>query len=218
MLEIDAEKEIHSFVHKAAAGKTKPPMRTSTRQSSIATTTSSAPAPASTGGSASIPPPSLSPSVQSPPDDDASEHNSVPPEPKTESKLRRLGTMFGGRRRQSMHAGFGPLSPQKAPSFGRLGTSHSQNSQVSPKSSATNLHQDHSRLSSLAETLHTPKLADADSFLPKSAASHKNTNGVTLHDAPVDTPTVAPTGSGVNNTHETDVSDVLLLPGPLLSY
>ncbi|KAH7146320.1 Muniscin C-terminal mu homology domain-containing protein [Dactylonectria macrodidyma] len=215
MLEIDTEKEIHSFVHKATAGKTKLPTRTSTRQSSIAATTSSAPAPPSTGGSASIPPPS----VQAPPEDDVSEHNSVPTEPKTESKLRRLGTMFGGRRRQSIHAGFGQLSPQKAPSFGRLGTSHSQNSRgVSPRSSATNLHQDHSRLSSLAETPDTPKLADADSFPPKSAASHENTNGVTLHDAPMDTPAVAPTASGVNGTHEKDLSDVPPPPGPPPSH
>lgn len=80
LLEIDTEREIHSFVNKATAGKTRLPTRTSTRQSSIAGTTSSAPAPPSTGGSASIPPPSVQTPV--PPEDDASEHNSVPPEPK----------------------------------------------------------------------------------------------------------------------------------------
>jgi hypothetical protein len=80
LLEIDTEREIHSFVNKATAGKTRLPTRTSTRQSSIAGTTSSAPAPPSTGGSASIPPPSVQTPV--PIEDDASEHNSVPPEPK----------------------------------------------------------------------------------------------------------------------------------------
>ncbi|KAH6971589.1 Muniscin C-terminal mu homology domain-containing protein [Ilyonectria sp. MPI-CAGE-AT-0026] len=213
MLEIDTEKEIQTFVHKATAGKTRLPTRTSTRQSSVAGTTSSAPAPPSTAGSASIQPPSVPPSIQAP-DDDVSEHNSVPAEPKPESKLRRLGTMFGGRRRQSMHGGFGQLSPQKAPTFGRLGTSHSHHSHgVSPRSSSTNL-QEHNRLSSLAETPDTPRLADSDSFPPHSAASHENTNGVTLHDAPMEMSTLVPTTSGVNGNHEKDVSDVPPPPGP----
>ncbi|KAF7549721.1 hypothetical protein G7Z17_g6198 [Cylindrodendrum hubeiense] len=81
MLEIDTEREIHSFVNKATAGKTRlpaAPTRTSTRQSSISGTVSSAPAPPSTAGSVSIHPPS----IQAPPDDDVSEHNSVPIEAK----------------------------------------------------------------------------------------------------------------------------------------
>ncbi|KAF7549714.1 hypothetical protein G7Z17_g6197 [Cylindrodendrum hubeiense] len=123
--------------------------------------------------------------------------------------------MFGGRRRQSMHGGFGQLSPQKAPTFGRLGTSHSHHSRgVSPRGSATNLQQEHNRLSSLVETPDTPKIPDDDSFPPKSAASHENTNGVTLHDAPMDMPALIPTTSGVNGTHEKDVSDVPPPPGP----
>ncbi|KAK7420508.1 Suppressor of Profilin deletion [Neonectria punicea] len=239
MLEIDTDKEVHSFVHKATAGKAKLPTRTSTRQSSITGTTSTAPAPPSTGGSTNIPPsiqapstqapstqaPSIqSPSIQSPSvqghaDDDAvSEHNSVPTEVKPESKLRRLGTMFGGRRRQSMHAGFGQLSPQKAPTFGRLGTSHSQQGRgVSPRSSATNLHQDHSRLSSLAETP-DPRSAETDSFPPNSAASHENTNGVTLHDAPIEMAGIASTASTVNGTHDKDLADVPPPPGPPPSH
>lgn len=67
-----------------------------------------------------------------------------------ESKLRRLGTMFGGRRRQSVHAGFGSLSPQKTPgpTFGRLGSSHGRG--VSPMTSSSNLHENN-RLSILPE-------------------------------------------------------------------
>ncbi|KAI5464976.1 Muniscin C-terminal mu homology domain-containing protein [Mariannaea sp. PMI_226] len=217
LLEIDTEKEIQSFANKVTAGKAKPPTRTSTRQSSIAGTTSSLPPPPSTGGSASIPPPS----VQSPAlphvEDDASEHNSVPTEPKPESKLRRLGTMFGGRRRQSMHAGFGQLSPQKAPTFNRLGTSHSGRGGVSPKPSTTNL-QDHGRLDSLVETPDVPPPANFDSQPPKSSASLENANGVTLHDPPMEL-TAPPTSSGtVNGHHEPDVSDVPPPPGPPPSH
>jgi hypothetical protein len=72
---------------------------------------------------------------------------------KTESKLRRLGTMFGGRRRQSMHGGISSMSPQKSSSgFGRIGSSHGRG--VSPRASSSNLHE--SRLTSLAEAPDLP--------------------------------------------------------------
>ena len=130
--------------------------------------------------------------------------------------------MFGGRRRQSVHAGFGgfgQLSPQKGPpTFGRLGSSHGHNRPgISPRASATNLHSS-TGLSSLPET---PNLSqrEPESFAPKSEPSHENTNGFkqeeNLLDAPI--PPVQPSNT-VNGTHEVDVSDVPPPPGPPPSH
>ncbi|KAI8715164.1 MHD domain-containing protein [Fusarium sp. LHS14.1] len=225
MLEIDTDKEIQSFVARATQGRAKLPTRTSTRQSSIVGTTPSTPVPPSTAGSTNAP----TPSVQAPPtpaaasstapDDDVSENNSVPQEPKPGGKLRRLGTMFGGRRRQSMHAGFGQLSPQKGgPSFGRLGTSHSHHDRgVSPRGSSTNL-QEHHRLSSLAEAPDVPKLpANIDQPPKPESTPHENTNGVSHNEGLMDSPIPHPT-AGVNGNHEPDLSDVQPPPGPPPSH
>ncbi|KAM5345082.1 hypothetical protein ACJ41O_010944 [Fusarium nematophilum] len=223
MLEIDTEKEIQSFVHRATAGKTRLPTRTSTRQSSVAgTTTPSTPVPPSTAGSTTAPTPSVQapPPPPPPPEDDVSEHNSVPPEPKPGGKLRRLGTMFGGRRRQSMHAGFGQLSPGKGgPSFGRLGTSHSAHDRgVSPRGSSTNL-QEHHRLSSLAESPDAPKPANTESQPPKpEPTTHENTNGVSHNEGLIDSPIPHTTAGTVNGNHEPDLSDVQPPPGPPPSH
>ncbi|CAM1503219.1 Fc.00g079950.m01.CDS01 [Cosmosporella sp. VM-42] len=237
MLEIETEREIQSFVHRATAGKTRlpPPTRSSTRQSSIAGTTGSTPAPPSTADTARTgtggtightntnlepPTPSIHTPVHIPHEDESSEHGSFPPEPKPESKLRRLGTMFGGRRRQSIHGGFGQLSPQKAlPTFGRLGSSHSQTRGVSPRASATNLH-DSNRLSSLVETPDTPQSV-SEPFSPTTAPSHENTNGVNQNEGLLDTPVPVAAPSGTvngNGTHEPDVSDVPPPPGPPPSH
>ncbi|POR32583.1 Suppressor [Tolypocladium paradoxum] len=216
MLEISTEKEIRDFAQRTTLGKPPVPTRTSTRRSSMA----AGPPPGSSAG----PPPPLptagtnnttssglptTANPQAPADDDASEHYSVPPEVKPESKLRRLGTMFGGRRRQSVHAGFGPLSPQKGgTTFGRLGSSHGRG--VSPRASSTNLHQDSTRLSSLAETPDQPM---QDVITTKSTKpSHEGTNGVAANDTLVDTS--APAAGGVNGAHGADVSDVPPPPGP----
>ncbi|KAL6883131.1 Muniscin C-terminal mu homology domain-containing protein [Trichoderma longibrachiatum] len=137
MLEISTEREVQAFVQKVTAGKAQLPPRTATRRSAVSQNSGSVP---------STPNP-----TQPPPDDDVSEHNSLPNnEGKPESKLRRLGTMFGGRRRQSVHAGFGSLSPQKAQgaTFGRLGSSHGRG--ASPMGSSSNLHESN-RLSILPE-------------------------------------------------------------------
>ncbi|KKP06411.1 hypothetical protein THAR02_01462 [Trichoderma harzianum] len=144
MLEISTEREVQSFVQKVTAGKAQlPPSRTATRRSTTHMSQNSA---------ASQPSVPSTPNTSQPPqEDDASEHNSVlNSEAKPESKLRRLGTMFGGRRRQSVHAGFGSLSPQKTPgpTFGRLGSSHGRG--VSPMTSSSNLHENN-RLSILPE-------------------------------------------------------------------
>ncbi|KAF5722098.1 FCH domain-containing protein [Fusarium mundagurra] len=227
MLEIDTEKEIQSFVHRATAGKAKLPTRTSTRQSSFAGTTPSTPVPPSTADSTNLPAQSAHTSSPAPVpapasshagDDDISEHNSVPQE-KPGGKLRRLGTMFGGRRRQSMHAGFGQLSPGKlGPSFGRMGTSHSQNDRgVSPRGSSNNL-AEHHRLSSLAETPDVPKLPNNETDSPRPDASHENTNGVSHNGNLLDSPIPQTTGGTVNGNHEPDLSDVQPPPGPPPSH
>ncbi|EHK20694.1 uncharacterized protein TRIVIDRAFT_49781 [Trichoderma virens Gv29-8] len=143
MLEISTEREVQSFVQKVTAGKAQLPSRTTTRRSTTHMSQNSATSQPSV--------PTTPNTSQPPPDDDASEHNSVlNSEAKPESKLRRLGTMFGGRRRQSVHAGFGSLSPQKAPgtTFGRLGSSHGRG--VSPMTSSSNLNESN-RLSILPE-------------------------------------------------------------------
>ncbi|KAJ4012044.1 Suppressor of Profilin deletion [Fusarium irregulare] len=228
MLEIDTEKEIQSFVHRATAGKAKLPTRNSTRQSSFAGntpagTTPSTPVPPSTADSTNLPAPSAhtaSPAPVTAPtsshaDDDISE-TSTPTE-KPGGKLRRLGTMFGGRRRQSMHAGFGQLSPGKlGPSFGRLGTSHSQNDRgPSPRASSNNL-QEHQRLSSLAETPDMPRAPDSENDTPKPE-SHENTNGVSHNGNLLDSP-IPQSAGGVNGNHELDLSNVQPPPGPPPSH
>ncbi|KOS20463.1 Suppressor of profilin deletion-like protein [Escovopsis weberi] len=151
MLEVNTESEVHGFVQKVTQGKAQPSLRGGTRRSSTLGTQNSA----SAHGSAPTTP---NPASQQVNEDDASEHNSLPIEGKPESKLRRLGTMFGGRRRQSMHTGFGQFQPQKSsgPTFGRLGSSHGLNSSqaaarvLSPRSSSSNLNEAN-RLSILAE-------------------------------------------------------------------
>lgn len=135
-----------------------------------------------------------------------------------ESKLRRLGTMFGGRRRQSIHGGFGQLSPQKAPSFGRLGSSHGAQRGVSPRASATNL-QDSQRLSSLAETPDTTQ-REPEPFSPKTTEPpHETTNGIRQNESLLDSPApVVQPPSNVNGTREPDLSDVKPPPGPPPSH
>lgn len=221
MLEISTEKEIHDFAQRATAGKPPAPSWSATRRASMAIPpaagllTSGPPPPLPTGAtisttSSGLP---LAASSQALPDDDASEHNSAPVEAKPESKLRRLGTMFGGRRRQSMHVSFGQLAPQKTgPSaFGRLGSSHGRG--PSPRPSTGNLRQDAARLSSLAETPDQPR-RDA-SAAGESQPSHEGTNGVdAAHEKPVDDAAAAAFAGGVNNTHGPDLSDVPPPPGP----
>jgi hypothetical protein len=224
MLEINTEKEIESFVHRATAGKAKLPTRNSTRQSSFAGTTPSTPVPPSTADSTNLPaqsahtasPAPVTAPTSSHADDDMSE-TSMPQE-KPGGKLRRLGTMFGGRRRQSMHAGFGQLSPGKlGPSFGRLGTSHSQNDRgPSPRASSNNL-QEHQRLSSLAETPDMPRVPDGENDTPKPDA-HENTNGTSHNENLMDSPIPQSAGGTVNGNHEIDLSNVQPPPGPPPSH
>lgn len=130
--------------------------------------------------------------------------------PITESKLRRLGTILGGRRRQSVHGGFGQLSPSQkgsGPGFGRLGSSQGRG--VSPRASASNLHES-SRLSSLAEDT-----TSSPAPRPKTGgdAPNQGANGVAGNGSLLDSQTPQlPALSGMNGNRE--LSDVSPPPGP----
>jgi F-BAR domain only protein len=99
-----------------------------------------------------------------------------------------------GRRRQSIHGGFGPISPQKSTGgvFGRLGSSHGHRS-VSPRASANDLRRASSQqLPSLAETPDSPKLDEQN----EKRASHEGANGIKPEegDAPPAAATPEPAG------------------------
>ncbi|KAJ2894463.1 Cytoskeletal protein syp1 [Zalerion maritima] len=178
ILEVITEKEIQDFSQQTISGKPKLERRTGSARPSI-------------GGSSSLAPPS---SVAE--DDHHSENSGRIDAPhtgmflrlcddvtdvltKTESKLRRLGTMLG-RRRQSIHGGFGQLSPQRGHAA-RLGSSHG--SRVSPRASSNNLTESANRLSSLVEQPNSP-----DTAVPPSATRDQHpegTNGVG-HDSTTD--------------------------------
>ncbi|RFU77034.1 fes cip4 domain-containing, partial [Trichoderma arundinaceum] len=203
MLEISTEREVQGFVQKVTAGKAPlPPSRaTTTRRSTTHMSQNSASGPSA--------PSTPNPASQPPPEDDVSEHNSLPNnEAKPESKLRRLGTMFGGRRRQSVHAGFGSLSPQKAAgaTFGRLGSSHGR--AVSPMTSSSNLHENN-RLSILPEMPDAARRPQSSSDAmhreregEPSVNGNGNTNGLGAGESLLDTPApeLQPSGA-VNGNH-----------------
>ncbi|OAA58696.1 Fes/CIP4 domain-containing protein [Cordyceps fumosorosea ARSEF 2679] len=151
-IEIETESEIRGFVQGTIGDRPLAPTRSSTRRSSVgvgANNASQAPGtPAAVSRENTMnnnitPTPSVPQSV---PEEDSFDQS---PAPQKESKLRRLGTILGGRRRQSVHGGFGQLGSQKggATNFGRLGSSGRG---ISPRASASNLNES-TRLSSLAE-------------------------------------------------------------------
>ncbi|KAK4098333.1 hypothetical protein N658DRAFT_518092 [Parathielavia hyrcaniae] len=156
MLEVNTSQEIKNFVQRATAGKPKVERRSTTRQSTPVTPTAAAPS--ITG-------------------DDVSEHSGhreYPPE----SKLRsRIGTMLG-RRRQSVHAGFGQLgSPPKGLGFSRgLSSSHSQT--LSPRASSNNLSDSQNRLPSVVESPTAEHTRDSTAENEQPKRSHEGTNGV----------------------------------------
>ncbi|OLN95841.1 Cytoskeletal protein syp1 [Colletotrichum chlorophyti] len=204
MLEISTEQEIASFKERVLAGRPRLEKRVTTSRQSSGVPTSQTLAP---------PPPP--PSSLGHHDDDTSDHSGLA-EGKTESKLRsRIGTMLG-RRRQSVHGGFGPISPQKgggAPSFGRgLSSSHSSTHVrpgLSPRASSNNLAETNNRLSALAETPDSPRP-------PQSAGTdrplHEGTNG--FGEGSSDAARLGSSAGTVNGTHDADVADVAPPPGP----
>ncbi|KAK3318997.1 Muniscin C-terminal mu homology domain-containing protein [Apodospora peruviana] len=162
MLEVNTAQEIQNFAQRTTAGKPKLERKSTTRQNSVV------------GGTPSLAPPSISGH-----DDDVSDHSGHK-EGQPESRLRsRIGTMLG-RRRQSIHGGFGPLAPPKGlGSFSRnLGSSHGQT--LSPRASSHNLTDSQNRLSSLAESPTTERPGTGVGNT-EGKSSHEGTNGVGGH-------------------------------------
>jgi len=174
MLEINTEQEIQTWAARMSAGRPKLERRTVTRQSSIVASSTLAPPPNPSANEDDISEPSLrnEPHQGEPaprnPDGTVSDRG-------LESRLRsRIGTMLG-RRRQSIHGGFGQLSPSKSSGpFGR-GLSSSHGRSVSPRASSQNLGDSNNRLSSLAESPDTPKPGGTTDGKGKPA--HDGTNG-----------------------------------------
>jgi len=109
-----------------------------------------------------------------------------------------------GRRRQSIHGGFNPLSPPKLGSFTRnIGSSHGQT--LSPRASSHNLTDSQNRLSSLVES---PTATGANAN-KEDTKPHEGTNGVTSGEPSQNAGPVQP--SILNGTAE----DIFDAPPPL---
>ncbi|KAI0594552.1 Fes/CIP4 domain-containing protein [Biscogniauxia sp. FL1348] len=208
LLDYSTSSEIQNFVSKVTAGRPKIEKRTTIpRQSSSSLGGTSS----SQAGQPSQP---SQPSINAPPEDDRSDH-SVSRDGPPENKLRsRIGTMLG-RRRQSVHGGFGQLSPAKGP-FGSRNTKSSHG--VSPRASSSNLGDSTNRLDPLTETPDTIEGSYRGSE-SREKTSHEGTNGVHGDGAdaapPATATTIASTGSHLNGTSiPPDVADVPPPPGP----
>jgi len=213
LLDYSTASEISHFANRTTAGKPKLEKRaTSMRQDSTAgSTTASNPAPsiAASANNESLAPSNTTPSMAAPAptppavsmEDDRSEH-SIPREaPPTENKLRsRIGTMLG-RRRQSVHGGFGQLSPSKGP-FNRASKS-SHGPTVSPGASSNNLGAS-GHLGSLAESDDQDESRQSEA---RDKSSRPTTNGTGAGESGF--------GSKTNSAPaSTDLLDVPPPPGP----
>ncbi|KAK5661208.1 hypothetical protein OQA88_11099 [Cercophora sp. LCS_1] len=199
ILEVNTEQEIQGFAQRTTSGKPKVERKPITRQSSVVTASGLAP-----------------PSVAGHEDDGVSDHSGHK-EGQPESRLRsRIGTMLG-RRRQSIHGGFNPLSPPKSlGSFSRnLGSSHSQ--ALSPRASSHNLTDSQNRLSSLVESPTSPT-EPVSATRENAKPSHEGTNGISGGE-PSKKPDTSgqPTSSILNGTAE-DIFDAPPPPGPPPSH
>ncbi|KAI0442307.1 Muniscin C-terminal mu homology domain-containing protein [Xylaria telfairii] len=199
LLDYNTTTEIQHFASKATAGRPKLEKRATTARQSP-----------SAGG------PSLSsavlPTLGVPTEDDRSDY-SGPKEGPPENKLRsRIGTMLG-RRRQSIHGGFGQLSPAKGP-FGRNAkSSHG----LSPRASSSNLGDSTNRLGALVEDPDTPTNETFRTSEAGEKSSHDGTNGVgRVNSTDAVRPTTGTTTtSQVNGTSSAlDALDVPPPPGP----
>lgn len=230
LLEVQTDQEIKNFVHRTTAGRPKLEKRTtSARQSSSAAATPSLAPPSSLSGH------------RGDDDDGVSEHSGfrekdqggtcatrldprhlffllyellsdITPTPSTESKLRsRIGTMLG-RRRQSIHGGFGPLSPQKnLGSFTRnLNSSHGRG--ISPRGSSHNLAESHNRLSSLSESPTSGQPPESANHADHQQHPHEGTNGFKTGDG-TNAASQQSAGGVLNGTAE-DIFDVPPPAGP----
>ena len=185
VLEIQIEKEIQDFASKTAASGGKIAERPVTRKgsnaaASLSTENRTGDEPA-TSEPYPLPRSDTGPSTRSR-DDSFTEKGAITPDAKPRG-LRRLGTMFGGRKRQST---FGPLgqassTPQKGPpSSSRLNSSHGRG--ISPKPSSSNLYEA-SRMTSVAES--NGPVPSEDVIQTAPSGSDLNGAGVNLMDTPV---------------------------------
>ncbi|KAI1352035.1 Muniscin C-terminal mu homology domain-containing protein [Xylaria sp. FL0043] len=200
LLDYSTANEIQQFASKVTTGRPKLEKRSTTARQST-----------SAGGPST--PGAAPPSVSVPTEDDRSDY-SGPKEGPPENKLRsRIGTMLG-RRRQSIHGGFGQLAPGKSP-FGRnTRSSHG----LSPRASSSNLGDSTNRLGALAEDPDTPTSEPfRTSEASREKTSHDGPNGVgRVNSTDVVRPTTGTTTtSQVNGTGAAlDALDVPPPPGP----
>lgn len=241
ILEIKTEDEIEGFAQRATAGRPKLERRTTTRQSSIAGSSIGQSQPSQPSQSSQQPPVPPVPAQlqgqanqqqqqqQSQPhqqhhqqlsgssrhEDDIFDQFSARNEPApTESKLRsRLGTMLG-RRRQSVHGGFGPLSGPKAGPFRISNSSHGPS--TSPRGSSHNLTESNNRLSSLAETMDSPVHQNAADMHPKTPqeATTNGTSGPNGVGAGGDGHTDSAGGANLTSLNGLTADDVFGVPPP----
>ncbi|KAK3389334.1 Muniscin C-terminal mu homology domain-containing protein [Podospora didyma] len=195
MLEVNTSQEIQNFAQRTVAGKPKLERKTVTRASSVVTG------------------PNLAAPSVSGHEDDVSDHSGTR-DGHPESRLRsRIGTMLG-RRRQSIHGGFGPLSPPKSlGSFTRnIGSSHGQS--LSPRASSHNLTDSQNRLSSLAERPTTAEQRDGLAEKENGKTSHEGTNGVNNEKPSTDIPSIKQSASSILNGTAEDIFDAPPPSGP----
>ncbi|CAN8101847.1 unnamed protein product [Discula destructiva] len=185
ILEANTATEVENFATRVTGGRVRldkrPPSErttTTTRQNTSTnvptreSTSTNNQQPPSTADS-SLPPPSTSFSQM---DDNRSNHSLQ--EEKSESKLRsRIGTVFG-RRRQSVHGGFGQLSPGKERGGAFQQRASSSHGRSSPHASSSNLAPSAGRLDALEETPDTPGVPTTD-----AAAATNGTNGTGFSNA-----------------------------------
>ncbi len=201
LLDYQSSSEIQYFTSKTTAGRPKIEKRSvPLRQSS------------STGGASTNAAQTPSVNAPTPATEDAQSERSVPREGPTENKLRsRIGTMLS-RRRQSIHGGFGQLSPSKGPFIRNVKSSHS-NHGLSPRASSSNLGDSTHRLGSLTERPSSAEGAPRASEATEKT-SHEGANGIG-GDGANDAPPQSSSSSRVNGMSSgVSLFDIPPPPGP----
>lgn len=182
ILEADTASEIDNFANRVTGGRARADRRTPVERTNTASRQStSTNVPARQSTSTTNQPPSTADSALQPPtsfaqmEDNRSNHSLQ--EEKSESKLRsRIGTVFG-RRRQSVHGGFGQLSPGKERGpFQRTSSSHGR---LSPQASSSNIGNSTGRLDALEESPDTPGLPRTDTAATTNGANGTGTGSGT---------------------------------------
>lgn len=117
-----------------------------------------------------------------------------------------------GRRRQSIHGGFGQLSPQKGHGPFARGLSSSHGRSISPRASSQNLAES-GRLSSLAETPDSPQ-APRTSTTREQTSHEATTNGVGSSEAAHDIAPVRASSNALNGATAEEIFDAPPPRGP----